>query len=134
MPNKPKRTGAETAEVDAWLRSKGIDCGLARLAKKPSLAPRCVARLLELLAHPWSPVTKATVAEALFARGPNPSQKHKAMEFVLAGLKGCPSKNTKGLAALADLVSGSALLKGILVDNIDRGFVHDVGAMLLDGR
>ena len=134
MPNKPKGTATETAEVDAWLRSKGIDCGLARLAKNPSLAPRCVAALLELLAQPWSPVSKAIVAEALFARGPNPSQKRKAMELVLAALKDCPAKDTKGMAALADVVSGSALLKGILVDNIDRGFGHDVCAMLLDQK
>ena len=134
MPNKPKGTGTETADVDAWLRSKKIECGLARLAKNPSLAPRCFAPLLELLAQPWSPVTKATMARALFERGPNPSQKREAMELVLAALKDCPAKDTKGMAALADVVSGSALLKGILIDNIDRGLVHDVGAMLLDEK
>ncbi len=134
MPNAPKGTGTEKAQVDVWLRSKRIEYSLARLARNPSFAPRCVARLLELLAQPRSPVTKAAAAEALFARGPNPVRKRKAMELVLAALKDCPAKDTKGIAALADVVSGSALLKGILVDNIERSLVHDVGAMLLDEK
>ncbi len=107
---------------------------MTRLAKTPSLAPRCVPRLLEFLAEPWSAVIKATAAEALFARAPNPSQKRKAMQIVLAALTQCPAKDKKGMTALADVVSGSALLKGILVDHIDRGLVHEVGTMLLNQR
>lgn len=135
MPNKPKGTGTETAQVDAWLRSKGIDCGLVRLAKKSSHAPKCVPALLKLLAQPWSPVTRATLAQALFERGPSPSQKRKAMKLVLAALKDCPAKDAKGIAALARVVYGSAVLKGKgIVNNIDKTFVHDVGAMLLDAK
>ncbi len=98
MPNKPKGNGAERAEVDAWLRSKGIGCALAPLATNLSLAPRCVARLLELLTQPWSPATKATVAEAQFARSSDPSRKRKAMGLVVAALKNCPAKDKKGMA------------------------------------
>jgi hypothetical protein len=53
---------------------------------------------------------------------------------VLEALADCPAKDTKGMAALAYVVYGSALLKGYLIDNIDASYVHEVGKMLMDSR
>jgi hypothetical protein len=124
----------ERAEIDTWLRDNGIEYGVSRLKQKPALSPKCTDKLLELLERPYSPRMRAVIANALFDRGPNPSQKHKAMDIVLAALRENAGRKEPGLSDLADLVSGSALLKGYLIDNIDAGYVHDLGAMLLDTR
>jgi hypothetical protein len=124
----------EKTQVDAWLKKEGIKEGIARLSRNQYTLPKCGPKLLELLALPWSPQMKATIAKAIFDRGPAGAQKHKAMDLVLAALEECPTKDAKGMAALAYVVYGSALLNGYLVDNIDASYVHQVGKMLLDAR
>jgi len=77
----------ECSKADVWLRKRGVEGGLEVLYRDPSVSPRCIPELLELLEMPYSLHTRELIASAIIHRKPNAAQKHQAFEVFLAVLK-----------------------------------------------
>lgn len=77
----------ERSRADAWLREHGVEGGLEVLYKDPSVSPRCILELLELLEKPYSLRIRDMIARAIIHRKPNAAQKKRAFEVFLPILR-----------------------------------------------
>lgn len=117
-------TPLDEAEVNQWLRDKGLRHTIRELEYDPTLCRDCGLELLNLFRLPCSLHVTPHIVEALFARPLARAQKQEAMDLLLAFVR----ENAERYGTLEHLIDD------LLPKHIRRDKVHEIGAMILDPR
>ncbi|MDB6124335.1 MAG: hypothetical protein JWQ71_3328 [Pedosphaera sp.] len=111
-------------QLNTWLEQKGIEYSIGDLYHDRISCPECGPELLEAFKVPYTFNLRVAIANALFARKLNASQKREAVEILLTIINQNPERHA----------SLSTLILNELANNVDVGKVHELGKMLLDER